>query len=64
MGLLKLSWPSVSGKTYRVAYKNDLRATNWTDMITNLTATNTACSWTDATTAGVPKRFYIIVQTN
>jgi hypothetical protein len=63
-GNMKLSWPSVAGSTYRVAYKNDLRAAAWTDLITNLAATNNVCSWMDTTTAGVPRRFYTIYKTN
>src|ERR1043166_3866657 len=31
-GSMQLTWPSVAGKIYRVAYKNDLTDATWTDL--------------------------------
>ena len=61
---MRFNWPSVAGKIYRVAYKNDLRDAAWTDLSGSITATGTTCSWTDSTAASASKRFYIVYVTN
>jgi len=63
-GAMRFNWPSVTGKIYRIAYKNDLRDATWTDLSGDITATGATSSWTDSTTAGVSKRFYIVYVTN
>jgi hypothetical protein len=63
-GAMHFNWQSVAGKTYRVAYKNDLRDATWTDLSASIPATGTTCSWTDSTTAGVSKRFYVVYVVN
>ena len=61
-GGMKLSWTSVSGKTYRVASKNDMTS-QWTDLSGTITATGTSSSWTD-TAATAKQRFYRVYSTN
>ena len=62
-GTMQFNWSSVIGKTYRVAYKNALTDTNWTDLSGNITATGATCSWTD-TTATATRRFYVVYAVN
>ncbi len=61
---MTLSWNSVAGKTYRIAYKDSLSATSWTDSGANVTATATVTSWTDSTAAAVAQRYYSIYAAN
>lgn len=63
-GGMKLTWPTTSGKTYGVAYKTNLTDATWTPIGSDMTATGTNTSWTDASTTNVPQRFYIIYQKN
>jgi hypothetical protein len=57
-GGITVSWPSTPGQTYSLAAANDLRAPVWTNVATNVTATGSTASWTDASAASVPQRFY------
>jgi hypothetical protein len=52
----QIHWSSISGKTYEVQVSTNM--TGWTT-ITNVTATSTNATWTDATISG-GKRFYRI----
>jgi hypothetical protein len=61
---MQVTWTSTPGKVYRVRYKNDLRASNWTDLSGNVAATATTTSWTDTTAAASTQRFYSVYQTN
>ncbi len=63
-GGMKISWPGVSGKTYRVASRSNLTSGSWTDMSGDITASGSSSSWTDSTAGGVNQRFYIVYQTN
>jgi hypothetical protein len=63
-GAMQLNWPSVVNKIYRVAYKNNLTDTSWTDLSGSITATGTTCSWTDNTAASASKRFYVVYGVN
>jgi hypothetical protein len=58
-GSVVLSWQSVSGKTYRVDYKNNLTDTSWTALPSNVIATGPSSSRTDS--ANAPRRFYRLV---
>jgi hypothetical protein len=58
-----LSWSSVAGKIYRVAYKNAM-AGQWTDLSGDIAAASATTSWTDATAANAPQRFYRVYATN
>ena len=58
-----LTWTSVAGKIYRVAYKSNL-SDAWTDLSGNLTAAGTSTSWTDTAAATAGQRFYAVYATN
>jgi N-acetyl-anhydromuramyl-L-alanine amidase AmpD len=53
---LTISWNSVSGKTYRVEFKDDLNATSWSNLPTDVPAAGPSASTTDALTP--VQRFY------
>lgn len=53
-----VKWQSVSGKTYRVQYKDSLADSGWNDLPGNVTATGPTATRTDVTTPGQPQRFY------
>ncbi|HKW30476.1 MAG TPA: glycoside hydrolase family 9 protein [Verrucomicrobiae bacterium] len=57
---MTLRWTSVPGFTYLVLCKNNLTDATWTDLSSDLIAVSTNTSWTDASTAGVPQRFYAV----
>jgi len=46
-GSVTLSWQSISGKTYRVDYKNNLTDTGWTALSSNVTATGSTTARSD-----------------
>jgi hypothetical protein len=57
-GGVTIIWPSTPGKTYSLAAASDLRAPVWVNVSPNVTATGSTASWTDASAASVPQRFY------
>jgi len=59
-GVARLAWSAIAGQTYRVQYKPTLAATNWTDLLPDITATASTASTTD-TVGGAPQRFYRIL---
>ena len=59
---MRLTWNSQLGKTYRVAYKNDLKS-NWADLTGDLSATGWLMSWTDSS-GTLPQRFYTVYSIN
>lgn len=59
-----ITWASVAGKTYRVAYKASLNDTQWTDLSGNLTATGTSMSWSDPDGGRSNQRYYTVYMTN
>jgi hypothetical protein len=59
-----ISWSSVAGKIYRVAYKANLTDAQWTDLSGNITATGTSTSWTDQDGGRSNQRYYIVYVTN
>ena len=63
-GAIQFKWQRVAGKTYRVAYKNELTDAAWTDLSQGIIATGTTCSWTDITAASASKRFYVVYVVN
>jgi hypothetical protein len=56
-----LSIGATVGKTYRVEYKDDLNAANWTQLGTDQVAAATPLVITD-NMAGSPQRFYHVTQ--
>src|SRR5262249_46245316 len=55
-----LSWTSVQGHNYRVQYKDDWSATNWTDLAGTITATSTNATTTDSLSTN-GQRFYRVI---
>ena len=51
-GVSHLTWNAIAGQTYRVQYKPDLAATNWTDLQPDVTATGSTVSVADAPGSG------------
>ena len=62
-GGMSLSWDSVAGKIYHVAYKSAL-TDPWTDLSGNIAATGPATSWTDTGADAASQRFYAVYSTN
>jgi photosystem II stability/assembly factor-like uncharacterized protein len=56
----QLSWNAVTGLVYQVQYKTNLLSTNWLNLGSPITATNSALTTTDATGPD-PQRFYRIM---
>ena len=63
-GNMTISWASVAGKTYRVAYKNNLMDTAWTNLSGLITATSATTAWTDTTAGAAKQRYYMVYVTN
>jgi hypothetical protein len=63
-GAPKLTWNATLGKTYLVAYKNNLTDPTWTTIASGLTAATATMTWTDPTSTGQRQRFHLIAQTN
>jgi hypothetical protein len=60
---LTVSWASVPGKTYVVAFKDDPNDLYWSDMSGPILATGTTTSWTSEMPDGVLQRLFRIVVT-
>jgi hypothetical protein len=61
---VKITWNSVAGKIYRVAYKSSLSDTTWTDLSGLITATGTTTSYTDTTASRHSTRYYVVYVTD
>lgn len=59
-GQLSLNWQTVPGKSYRVEYKDDLNAPEWSSASPAMAATGKSLSFTNSLGAG-PQRFFRIV---
>jgi len=59
-GVTRLAWSAMTGQTYRVQYKPTLAATNWTDLLPDISATTSTASTTDAP-GSTPQRFYRVL---
>jgi hypothetical protein len=60
----KLTWATLPGHTYRVAYKSSLKDANWLTAGSDITAISSSTSWTDTTSGQTSQRFYIVAQIN
>ncbi|MEI8037004.1 MAG: hypothetical protein WCJ14_01315, partial [Verrucomicrobiota bacterium] len=60
---LLLSFPTVSGKTYRVERSDTLQTGSWATVQANIPGTGGTVQVADAAGAAQPKRFYRIVIT-
>jgi hypothetical protein len=58
-GTISLTWSTVPGLAYQVQFNTDLTQTNWANLGTALTATNTTAFASDALGPD-PQRFYRI----
>jgi hypothetical protein len=56
-GVATVTWLSQSGKSYRLLYKDDLNAANWSVVSNDVVATSVVTSKTNSV-AGVAQRFY------
>ena len=63
-GFVTFTWPAMAGKTYRVACKNVVSDTNWTDLSGDINGTNASTSWTDGTGSKFAQRYYTVYVTN
>ncbi len=55
--VINLEWSSVSGATYRVQFRSDLTAGNWSNLPPDITATGSNASQTDSISS-TAQRFY------
>ncbi len=56
-GTAQLTWNAIAGQSYRVQYKPNLAATNWTDLQPDVTASGSTISVVD-TFGSAPQRYY------
>lgn len=56
-----ITWAAVTGKRYRVQYRESVTDPRWFDLAGDVTATGGEASKTDTTAASSSKRFYRIV---
>ena len=56
-----MSFPTVSGKTYRVERSDTLQSGSWTTLQDNIAGTGGTVQVTDVGGAGQPKRFYRLI---
>jgi len=55
-----ISWPTVPGRAYRVYYKPDIAATQWTDLTGDISATDTSMSVVDLDSTASSTRIYSV----
>ena len=56
-----LSWNSLPGQKYDIAYRSSLGGTNWITVSPTITATKYTCTWTDTSIGSNTQRFYRII---
>jgi len=59
-----ITWHSVVGKVYVVAYKNNLTDTSWTTLSGPIAATSTTTSYLDTTAIARTSRYYVVYVTD
>jgi uncharacterized repeat protein (TIGR02543 family) len=57
-GTLAFTWSTVSGRSYQVQYTTNLTQTNWTDLGSPITATNSTTTAVDLILSGPAQRLY------
>lgn len=62
--VVSITWASIPGISYRIAYKTRLMDANWTDVSANITATSASTSWTDGAGSKFAERYYRVYVTN
>jgi hypothetical protein len=61
---MQLTWASVVGGVYQVAYKNGLTDATWTNTGAPITATGTTTTWIDTSATSTSQRFYQLTKIN
>ncbi|MBI3851827.1 MAG: fibronectin type III domain-containing protein [Verrucomicrobia bacterium] len=56
-----LAWTSLPGRLYRVVYKDDLKAAQWSVASPDLSSTGSSMNWVDASAVPSGQRFYSVV---
>jgi hypothetical protein len=59
-GKMSITWSTFAGRTYRLQYKDDLSAPNWTDLAPDITANGDTTTVTDSV-QNAAQRFYRIL---
>jgi hypothetical protein len=59
-----MTWPTISNRIYRVAYKNSLTDPSWTPADADIVANGATSSWVDRTANRPSQRFYTVAQLN
>jgi hypothetical protein len=57
-GLVSIQWEALSGRSYRVQFKNDMNESDWTDLPGGVTVNGSKASCLDNTTSASSQRFY------
>ena len=60
-GHITNTWNAISGKRYRLQYKNDLANPQWFDLPGDITAIGSSASKLDDTIMGLRQRFYRVI---
>jgi hypothetical protein len=60
-GTVQVGFPSVSGKTYQLQYRDDLVTGNWSPLVDGIFGTGGTLQISDPSAAGIAERFYRIV---
>ena len=63
-GIVTITWESIPGVSYRIAYKTSLMDANWTDLSANITATDATTSWTEGIDIRFAERYYRVYVIN
>ena len=61
---MRIRWASTVGRTYRVAYKDNLADVNWMNLSGAITATATSTSYSDTTSGASRQRYYMVYVLN
>jgi hypothetical protein len=59
-GVATITWSSISGQVYRLQYLDNLTATNWSSLVTDVTASADVVTESDSSTPAV-QRFYRVM---
>jgi uncharacterized delta-60 repeat protein len=58
---VNLTWNALSNRTYRVQYKDNLSASQWTDLTGEISTTGATATHSDATLGNLHQRFYRVL---
>ena len=63
-GTLRITWTSLPGRTYRVAFKRSLADPSWTDLSADIPAGGASTSFTDTASSATGQRYYVVYERN